>query len=285
MAFLLKIEGPSSTATADVENSPFHISCGLSLSERPVLVLRQIVLRVRIARVNESVISFYDLNYLAALEEVVQLMTISVLTILQHITILLPTDKKKSKSLMTIYRRDAPSLATRYRNRSWLDPRLALRQSSIHGKGLVATQSFRVDEVVIVFGGTLFSKEDIAAGKANNRTLTQIDEELWLGDPANHPLGEDYFLNHSCEPNLWIADDVTLTARRNIDPGDEVTMDYVTHFADPAWTMKNTCNCGAPLCRRVITGRDWTLKGLQERYRGHFTPLLNKRITRLQGSD
>ena len=37
--------------------------------------------------------------------EVVQLMPIRVLTILQHITILLPTDKKKSKSFMTIYRR------------------------------------------------------------------------------------------------------------------------------------------------------------------------------------
>ena len=37
--------------------------------------------------------------------EIVQLMAIRVPTILQHITILLPTDKKKSKSFMTIYRR------------------------------------------------------------------------------------------------------------------------------------------------------------------------------------
>ena len=42
---------------------------------------------------------------MAALVEVVQLMTISVLTILQQITILLPTDKKKSQGFMTIYRR------------------------------------------------------------------------------------------------------------------------------------------------------------------------------------
>ncbi len=37
--------------------------------------------------------------------EVVQLMPIRVLTILQHITVLLPTDKKKSQGFMTIYRR------------------------------------------------------------------------------------------------------------------------------------------------------------------------------------
>ncbi len=65
---------------------------------------------------------------------------------------------------------DGPGLATRYRDRSNLDPRLALRESLIHGKGLIATQPFRVDEVVIVFGGALFTKEDIVAGKANNRT-------------------------------------------------------------------------------------------------------------------
>src|SRR5437870_2041464 len=82
VAFLLEIQTIFHTPTANVENSPFHISCSLSLSERPVLVLRQIVLRVSLTRVNESVISFYDLNYLAALVEVVLLMTISVLTIL-----------------------------------------------------------------------------------------------------------------------------------------------------------------------------------------------------------
>ena len=105
MALLLEIEGPSSTPTANVKNPPSHISCRLSLSERPVIVLGQIVLRVRIARVNEAVISFYDLNYLATLVEVVQLVTIRVLTILQRIKGLLPTDKKKSQGFMTIYRR------------------------------------------------------------------------------------------------------------------------------------------------------------------------------------
>jgi uncharacterized protein len=175
-------------------------------------------------------------------------------------------------------------LAARYRESDWLDPRLLLRQSLIHGKGLVATQPFRVDEVVIVYGGTLFTKEDIAAGKANNRTLMQIDEDRWLGEPADQPLGTGYFLNHSCDPNLWIVGDVTLTARRRIDLGEEVTMDYATHFADSAWTMRNPCCCRSKLCRRNITGRDWMLKDLQERYGGHFSPILNKRIAQLHGS-
>src|SRR6266516_2637385 len=103
MAFLLEIEGPSSTSTADVENSPFHISCRFSLSERPVLVLRQIVLRVRLARVYEAVVPLHHLDHLAALEEIVQLMTIRVLTVLQHVPVLRRADKKKSWSFMAIY--------------------------------------------------------------------------------------------------------------------------------------------------------------------------------------
>ncbi len=172
-----------------------------------------------------------------------------------------------------------------YPEKDWLDPRLELRQSSIHGKGLFASQPFRVVEVVMVFGGTLFSKEDVAAGKANNRTLMQVDENLWLGDPVDQPLGMAYFLNHSCDPNLWISGGTKLTARREVAAGEEVTMDYSTHFADPSWTMRDTCNCGSRNCRRIVTGRDWEQKDLQHRYRSHFSPLLNKAISHLLGQD
>ncbi len=63
--------------------------------------------------------------------------------------------------------------------------------------------------------------------------------------------------------------------------GDEVTMDYAMHFVDPEWTMRNPCACGSPLCRRTITGKDWMLKDLRERYRDHFSPLINSRISKL----
>src|SRR5439155_22644859 len=105
MALLLEIEGPSSTPTANVKNPPSHISCRLSLPERPVIVLGQIVLRVCLARVYETVVSLDDLNHFVAPVEIVKLMAISVLTILQHITVLQPTDKKKSYGSMSIYPR------------------------------------------------------------------------------------------------------------------------------------------------------------------------------------
>ncbi len=81
----------------------------------------------------------------------------------------------------------------RYLSRTWLDPGLEVRPSSIHGRGFFAARPINAGEVVTVFGGTLFSQTDIAVGRANNRTLMQVDEELWLGNRADEPLGEDYF--------------------------------------------------------------------------------------------
>ena len=164
------------------------------------------------------------------------------------------------------------------RPKDWRDPRLELRPSSIHGKGHFASEPFKAGEIVWVFGGTLFSREDIVAGRANERTLMRLDDNLWLGSTRERPIDDDYYLNHSCDPNLWITDTIKLTARRDIPAGIEVTMDYATHFDDHSWIMKNNCNCGCRDCRKIITGDDWKRKDLQERYKGHFTPFLNKRI-------
>ncbi len=56
-----------------------------------------------------------------------------------------------------------------YRDQTWLHPGLKLRPSRIHGKGLVATRPLCEGETVLIFGGTLFSKAEVDAGKANNQ--------------------------------------------------------------------------------------------------------------------
>jgi uncharacterized protein len=170
-----------------------------------------------------------------------------------------------------------------YRPRDWIHPVLHPGPSRIHGTGTFAKALIREDEVVWIFGGAVFSKEEIDAGRSNKPTLMQIDEEHWLGSRADESLSDDYFLNHSCDPNTWMQDEVTLVARRDIQSGGEVTMDYAMHFADPNWAMKNPCSCDSKLCRRTITGKDWMLKDLQIRYGNHFSPLINKRIAKLVG--
>lgn len=39
-----------------------------------------------------------------------------------------------------------------------------------------------------------------------------------------------------------------------------------------------TCGCGRPRCRGTITGDDWQLANLPERYRGYFSWYLQRKI-------
>jgi len=84
--------------------------------------------------------------------------------------------------------------------------------------------------------------------------------------------------NHSCDPNLWMQDERTVSARRDIAAGEELTIDYALMTVSPDWRM--ACQCGARLCRGVVTGNDWQLPELQKRYRGHFSPFINTRINK-----
>lgn len=58
------------------------------------------------------------------------------------------------------------------------------------------------------------------------------------------------FTNHSCNPNCGLKDAVTLVAIRDIETGEELTIDYDTLEYD--WEME--CNCGSENCRGKIRG-------------------------------
>ena len=91
--------------------------------------------------------------------------------------------------------------------------------------------------------------------------------------PPRRPVG---YGNHSCDPALWHTDAFTLAARRDLAPGDEVTVDYATQTAEAAFEM--ACRCGSALCRGRVTGADWRRPELQERYGEHWVPALLARI-------
>ncbi len=72
------------------------------------------------------------------------------------------------------------------------------------------------------------------------------------------------FINHSCDPNSGIVDDMTFIALRDIAKGEEVRFDYSTALYERLWTMK--CSCGAPNCRGIVRDFDLLPKSLQESY-------------------
>lgn len=169
-----------------------------------------------------------------------------------------------------------------YRPGEWLDPRIGLRPSPIQGTGMYALEPIQAGEVVVIWGGEVFTGADIAAGMVAPGSTVSIGEDVYLGSPAGAYDRErddrGDFINHSCDPNVWMADEVTQVARRDIAASAELTMDYAMIEADEQDAKPWTCRCGAPTCRGRVTGLDWQLDALQQAYAGHFSPFINRRI-------
>lgn len=169
-----------------------------------------------------------------------------------------------------------------YLKDSWIDPRIEIRDSPTGGKGMFAREPIKKGEVVIIWGGTVFTEKEKKKSLIKKHTTIGIAEGLYLGHRLDEPDVPDQFLNHSCDPNLWMKDEVTLIARRNIAKGEEITADYAMWTTDEDWAMKEPCKCGSSLCRQKITGDDWKLKELHGRYKEHFAPFINERIKKLE---
>lgn len=165
-----------------------------------------------------------------------------------------------------------------YPKESWMSPKVEIRESGI-GKGMFAKEPINEGEKVVIFGGDTCNTEEAKAWEKKGKLIMQWDDDLWTYEDK----GDDdtYFINHSCDGNLWMEGVSTLVARRDISQGEEVTADYALWEADENDIKPWDCHCGSPLCRHKITGKDYLLPKLQERYKRHFSLLNNKKIENL----
>jgi len=170
-----------------------------------------------------------------------------------------------------------PVAQTMTRSTSWVNPDVEVRASTIDGRGLFARRPFHAGERVLVLGGRLIDDQELA--QLAPQSSLAIEEGLNLMQA-----GDDVarFGNHSCNPNCWMSDEITVVTRRDVAKGEELTQDYAVMSVTEQWTME--CRCGSDLCRGVVTGRDWKLSELQRCYRDHFSPFINRRIALLDGS-
>jgi uncharacterized protein len=158
----------------------------------------------------------------------------------------------------------------------WISAKVQLKPSRIHGTGMAAVERIHGGERVVVFGGEYTDATGAQRARAERKLVMQWDTDLFTIEER----GDDptYFINHSCDPNLWMDDAFTLTARRKIEPGEELLADYALWEADEEYVSPWACRCGTAVCRKTVTGKDWHLPEIQRRYAGRFSPLLNKRI-------
>jgi hypothetical protein len=164
----------------------------------------------------------------------------------------------------------------RYPARSFVSPKLSTGPSRIQGRGVFAAAGIRAGETVMVFGGEAISRAQMESGDYRIRSIWPINGDSYLALPNSDPdISLDEYLNHSCDANTWLSDEVTLTARRDIEPGEEITLDQGTWNIEDAYIEdREPCSCGAKNCRGMLTEEDWKRSAVQKQYAGHFHPLV-----------
>ena len=160
--------------------------------------------------------------------------------------------------------------------KDWISPKIGIRETSGKGKGMFAAEKIQAGETLVIFGGEYTDAKGAKQAKSLGKLVMQWDDNLFSVEDRGDSQG--YFINHSCDPNIWMKDAFTITAMRPVNIGEEITADYAAWEADENYISKWECICGSINCRKKITGKDWKSPALQERYKNHFSPLINKRI-------
>jgi uncharacterized protein len=160
---------------------------------------------------------------------------------------------------------------------SYLSTKAAVRDSSIHGRGLFAVAEFQAGEIVCVKGGYVFTRETLnEIAPTLGPAEIQIADGLFIGPHRiEEREGSMIFSNHSCDPNIGVRGQIVFVALRRIAAGEELTHDWATIDDDDSIM---TCRCGAASCRGTITGKDWRKRDLQRKYRGNFSWYLQQKI-------
>lgn len=163
----------------------------------------------------------------------------------------------------------------------WFDPRLHTATSPIHANGLFTRAAFAAGELVMRWGGLVVPRAQFSSDRFRSKATTDYDDDHYLTELVDAPPTIDDSLNHSCDPNIWMIDEVTCVARRPIAAGDEILIDAAVYLDEPGYVHADPCRCGSPQCRGVIRGLDWQRPELQRRYAGHFVPFLEARLRRV----
>ena len=147
------------------------------------------------------------------------------------------------------------------------------------GKAVFARELIEPGELIAVWSGRLVSANELDDLPEDIRHHTaQVEEGLYLASLSPHEPPD--YINHSCEPNAGLEGQIAIVALQRIQPGDEVTIDYAMCDGSPYDEFE--CGCGSAICRGRITGDDWRNPTLWERYAGHFSPYLQRRIDALK---
>ena len=127
------------------------------------------------------------------------------------------------------------------------------------GQGVFALKDIPEKTILMrVKGETMNFASTKLLGEKEDYTL-QVDRDTYI--LTKPPF---CFVNHCCQPNSALDEDLFLYTIKAVKAGDQLCWDYSTSMMERSWTMN--CHCGSPECRVLIEDFDKLPAGLQNKY-------------------
>ncbi len=153
-------------------------------------------------------------------------------------------------------------------------PKVYVAKSSIAGKGIFAAKNFKTGETIFIPKGKIEQSHHYTRWESKRyQHALAIGPHQWIHTSRSDPL---WNLNHSCEPNACVRGVKKIVALRDIQKGEEITIDYTLTEEDPYWEM--TCSCKTPSCRNHIQSLPLMPREFKQTHRDHIATWLKKYI-------
>jgi|GEM_PF-273380 len=143
-------------------------------------------------------------------------------------------------------------------------PRVAVRNSPIHGRGVFAVNTIAKGARILEYTGERMSHAeadrrygDVHESSSHTMLFAATDKVVI---DATKRGGPARWINHSCAPNCEANEEdgrVFIDAIRPIKPGQELSYDYNLVLEErhtPKLKREHPCHCGMPKCRGTLLG-------------------------------
>jgi SET domain-containing protein len=157
-----------------------------------------------------------------------------------------------------------PALPTPPSNqKSALRPKIAVKTSRIHGRGVYAARKLKKGERIIEYRGERITWKECDRrppsdpGDPNHTFFFSLSDGKHVID-ANVRGNVARWINHGCDPNCETEEEdgrVWIQAVRDIRRGEELSYDYgliVDERITPTLKKQYQCLCGAKNCRGTM---------------------------------
>ena len=141
-------------------------------------------------------------------------------------------------------------------------PRVRVRISRVHGKGVFAARPIAQGERIIEYTGERITWKE--AQRRHPHDPAQPTHTFYFHIDDKHVIDALYggnasrWINHSCEPNCEADEEggrIFITALRDIVPGEELYYDYglvIDAPLTPELKAEYPCWCGSANCRGTL---------------------------------